>query len=57
MHIELVNYLEGMVISTIEIANSVTLRGNIYESSWEVTDCALIFAFDREWKCVFAMYI
>jgi len=48
MHIEAVNYLAGMEISTIVIANVHMLRASCYDSSCDMTKCTLIVAIDRE---------
>jgi len=57
VHLGVVNYLAGMEISTIGIANVDMLCASLYDPSCDMTTCALIFAIDREWRCVFAMYI
>ena len=49
MHIGVVNYLGGMEVSTIVIANMDMLQASFYDSSCDVTMCALIVAIDREW--------
>jgi len=56
VHVGVVNYLAGMEISTIVIANVDMLCASIYDSSCDVTKCALIVAIDRERRCIFAMY-
>ena len=57
MHIEVVNYLAGMEISTIMIANVDMLCGRFYDPSCDMTKSTLIVAIDRERRCVFAMNI
>ena len=48
MHVGVVNYLAGMEVSTIVIANIDILRASFYDSSCDVTKCALIVPIDRE---------
>jgi len=57
MQIPVVNYLAGMEISTIVIANIQMLHASFDDSSCDVTKCALIVAIHRERWCVFAIYI
>jgi len=49
MHVGVVNYLAGMEISTIVIAIIDMRRVRFYDSSCDVTKCALIVTSDREW--------
>lgn len=48
MHVEAVNYLAGLEVLTIVIANIDMLDAGFYDSSCEVTKCTLNDAFDRE---------
>ena len=48
MHIGVVNYLAGMDVSTIVIANIDMLHASFYDSSCNATKCTLIVASDRE---------
>jgi len=48
MHVGVVNYLVGLEVSTIVIANIHILHASFYDSSCEVTKCALIVAIDWE---------
>jgi len=57
MYIGVVNYLPGMVISTIVIANVDMLPASLYDPSFDTTKCALIVAIDRERRGIFAVYI
>ena len=57
MYVGVVNYLAGMEISTIVIANVDMLCASLYDPSCDLTKCALIVAVDRERRCVFAVYI
>ena len=57
MHIGVVNYLAGMEISTIVIANINMLCASLYDPSCDMTKCALIVAVDRERRCIIAVYI
>ena len=56
VHVEVVNYLAGVEISTIVIANVDMLCVSLYDPSCDMTKCALIVAIDRERRCVFAVY-
>jgi len=49
MHVGVVNYLAGMEVLTIVIANIDMLHASFYDSSCDVTKCALIVAINREW--------
>jgi len=57
VYVGVVNYLAGMEIWTIVIANVDMLCASLYDPSCDMTKCALIVAIDRERRCVFAMYI
>jgi len=57
VHVGVVNYLAGMEISTIVIANIDMLCASFYDPSCDMTKYALIVVIDREWRCVFAVYI
>jgi len=57
MHVEVVNYLVGMEILTIVIANIDMLRASFYDPSCDITKCTLIVAFNRKRRCIFAVYI
>jgi len=48
MHVGVINYLVGMEVSTIVIANIDMLCASFYDSSCDMTKCALIVAIDRE---------
>jgi hypothetical protein len=48
MYVGVVNYLAGMEISTIVIANVDVLRASLYDPGCDMTKCALIVAIDRE---------
>ena len=48
MHIGVINYLAGMEISTSVIANIDMFRASFYDSSCDLTKCALIVAIDWE---------
>jgi len=48
MYIGVVNYLAGMEVSTIVIANIDILRASFYDSSCDVTKYALIIEIDQE---------
>jgi len=56
VHIGVVNYLAGMEISTIVIANVHMLCANLYDPSYVMTKCVLIVTIDREWRSIIAMY-
>ena len=49
MHVGVVNYLAGMEVSTIVTVNIDMLHASFYDSSCDVTKCALIVAIDQEW--------
>jgi hypothetical protein len=57
MYIGVVNYLPGLEISTIVIANVDMLCASHYDPICNMTKCALIVPVDRERRCVFAAYI
>jgi len=57
MQVEVVNYHAGIEVSSIVIANVDMLHASFYDSSCDVTKCALIVAIDREQRCIFAVYI
>ena len=57
MHLGVDNYIAGMEISTIVIANVHILCASFYDSCCAMTKCSLIFAIDREQRCNFAVYI
>ena len=57
MHVGVVNYLAGMEISTIVIANVDMLCASRYDPSSDMTKWVLIVAIDREWRCIIAGYI
>jgi hypothetical protein len=57
MHIGVVNNPAGMEVTTIVIANVNILRPSIYDSSCDVTKCALFVAIDLEQRCIFAVGI
>jgi len=57
VHVGVVNYLAGMEISTIVIANVDMLCASLSDPSCDMTKCALIVTIDRERRCVFAVYI
>jgi hypothetical protein len=54
VHVEVVNYLAGMEISTIVIGNVNMLCASLYDPSPDMTQCTLIIAIDQEQRCVFA---
>jgi hypothetical protein len=49
MHVGVVNYLVGMEVSTILIANIDMLRASFHDSSFDVTKNTLIAAIDQNW--------
>ena len=55
VHLGVVNLLAGMDIATIVILNNDMLCANLYNSSCDMTKCALIVAIDWERKCVSAV--
>ena len=57
MHIGVDNYLAGMEVSTIVIANVDMLCASLYDASCDMTKCALIVTIDLERRCIFAVYI
>jgi len=57
VHIGVVNYLAGLEISTIVIANVDMLCAIHYDPTCDITKCALIVAVDREGGCILAMYV
>jgi len=57
VYVGVVNYLAGMEISTIVIANVDMLCASLYDPSCDKTKCALIVALDREPRWVFAVTI
>jgi hypothetical protein len=48
VHLAVVNYLEGMQVSTRVIANIDMVWASFYDSSCDVTKFTLIVASDRE---------
>ena len=57
VHVGVVNYLVGMEILTIVIANVNMLCVSFYDPTYDRTKCAPIVAVDRERRCIFAVYI
>jgi hypothetical protein len=57
VHVGVVNFVPGMEISTILIANVDMLCASLYDPSCDMAKCSLIVAIDRERRCVFAVYI
>ena len=57
MHIGVVNYLAGMEISTIVIANVDILGASLYDPRCEMTMGAPDVAIDQERRCIFAVNI
>jgi hypothetical protein len=57
MHIEVVDYLPGMKISTIVIANMDMPHPSLYDTSCDMQKYSLIVPIDRVRYCVFDQYI
>jgi len=49
MLVGVLNYLAAMEVLTIVMGNIDMFRASFYDSSCDVTKCALIVAMDREW--------